>query len=1012
MGNYQTLEKAEFSKSLLRALSMKERKQWINDLDDIKISEQEVATFLHHWKEESLMNDKALKERLVMEQFDEEIFGKIIAISKDPHWIHTYQQEKKPAWMEWLEEAFQLNRTHLVEEKGQLHISLAFRPFTLWAKQKLHEFYCSHPSFAAKVNWKLLRSSLLFHLASELTNIGARTIILEMYIARKLKELEGETPVERYLSFVKKKLMDPDSLEFIYKEYPVLARLLMIRTNYYVEMAIEALIRFDHDVPRMHHLIGEEDLPLIGISAGMGDSHQKGHTVMRFTFSTQKELLYKPKSLAITLHFHQFLHWMNEQGFTPKLRGYEIIDCGDYAWEQCVIDKECKTEEQVANYYKRLGGYLAILYLLNGTDFHHENIIADGEYPTLIDLETLFHHIPEFKIAQTAEVKAKLQVVHSVLGTALLPHLFYKSPDGRGVDISGISGKEQELPNPVLQVENEGTDEMRFVRKKAIMKINGKNVPKWNGQQAEGAIYVDSIIEGFQRAAQIILQHKGELLGEKGLLAMFKEDEIRIVIRPTQYYGNFVLESQHPDYMRDGMERDKLLDRLWFTVLDTRQIPYEKKDLFNGDIPFFTTKPGSTDLFSSTGEKIPHFFKTSSYQLSEARIKGLTMEKIEQQCDWIAASVGSNALKKVQVKEINFNQMDLPEDNRDLFIGEARKIGAQLLEKAIYGEKNDATWIGLETNYYGQKQVSSLDRGLYNGLSGIALFLAYLGKVTGDKEFMSLSLQTMESILQAPIHVRNFPSAFFGQASILYVLSHFIALYGENEKWTNYRKGLIEEIGKNVETDTLFDLLGGSAGIIQVLLNEYEQYHDEQSLGIARLYGIHLLKNKHKTRQGIGWLDAMGNKPLGGFSHGTSGIAWSLFRLSRLTHEDEFFETAIEALKYDRSLYHREEENWKDIRCTPHKISDFPAYWCHGAAGIGLSRVLYLSYMKDPLLLQEIETAINTTLKRGMGRSHSLCHGDLGNAELFLQAGKTLSNPAWIKTVSYTHLTLPTTPYV
>jgi len=43
----------------------------------------------------------------------------------------------------------------------------------------------------------------------------------------------------------------------------------------------------------------------------------------------------------------------------------------------------------------------------------------------------------------------------------------------------------------------------------------------------------------------------------------------------------------------------------------------------------------------------------------------------------------------------------------------------------------------------------------------------------------------------------------------------------------------------------------------------------------------------------------------------------------------------------------------------------------------------------------EIETALQTTLAQGFGGNHSLCHGDLGNLELLLQASQVLAEPQW-----------------
>jgi lantibiotic modifying enzyme len=67
--------------------------------------------------------------------------------------------------------------------------------------------------------------------------------------------------------------------------------------------------------------------------------------------------------------------------------------------------------------------------------------------------------------------------------------------------------------------------------------------------------------------------------------------------------------------------------------------------------------------------------------------------------------------------------------------------------------------------------------------------------------------------------------------------------------------------------------------------------------------------------------------------------------------------------------------------------------WCHGAPGIGLARLCLLPPGGDSGIRAEIDAALRTTLASGFGRNHSLCHGDLGNLELLLQASETLGDP-------------------
>lgn len=69
--------------------------------------------------------------------------------------------------------------------------------------------------------------------------------------------------------------------------------------------------------------------------------------------------------------------------------------------------------------------------------------------------------------------------------------------------------------------------------------------------------------------------------------------------------------------------------------------------------------------------------------------------------------------------------------------------------------------------------------------------------------------------------------------------------------------------------------------------------------------------------------------------------------------------------------------------------------WCHGAPGIGNGRLRSLPHFDNAEIRAEIDTALHTTLTQGFGLNHCLCHGDLGNLDLLLQASQTLDDPKW-----------------
>jgi lantibiotic modifying enzyme len=73
--------------------------------------------------------------------------------------------------------------------------------------------------------------------------------------------------------------------------------------------------------------------------------------------------------------------------------------------------------------------------------------------------------------------------------------------------------------------------------------------------------------------------------------------------------------------------------------------------------------------------------------------------------------------------------------------------------------------------------------------------------------------------------------------------------------------------------------------------------------------------------------------------------------------------------------------------------------WCHGAPGIAISRMAIRRRLGDPDLdhdahvaLAETARAVRQTLPAG-GADHCLCHGLSGNADVLLEAARSLPDP-------------------
>jgi type 2 lantibiotic biosynthesis protein LanM len=327
----------------------------------------------------------------------------------------------------------------------------------------------------------------------------------------------------------------------------------------------------------------------------------------------------------------------------------------------------------------------------------------------------------------------------------------------------------------------------------------------------------------------------------------------------------------------------------------------------------------------------------------------------------------------------------------------AVQIGEHLGQLAYVSNTSDthtATWLGVTLTANGQQwSVTPLGTSLYDGLAGVGLFLAYLGEITQQHKFTALAQQTLTTLeQQRRLEPPTMLGGFSGWGGILYTYSCLGYLWQAPELWQR-ALGHLNTVFSLIPEDVHFDLLAGAAGGIGGALSLYSVIPEPCLLEFAHQCAHHLLNYAQPQAVGWGWPNPAGEgQALTGFAHGTAGIAWALLQLAAVTEEPllqtKFQSAAMAAIDYERQAFDPIHLNWRDFRSTsPHtSLTAGMTAWCHGAPGIGLARLQALPYLLDPQLPQEIQIAIQTTLRNGFGFNHCLCHGDLGNLELLDQA--------------------------
>lgn len=985
----------------------------------IKNNTESAKTRLEKWRNQPPFASKNyFNQRLAMDGITEQELLFLLSESKT-----TFQERhpETPIWLATLTEAFLTDTSNskelnllkdlkLDEIEGFLAV---IEPLIAQGYTKLsQEIEVLNQIQSEKIfEPEAVKEMLLTNLTEQLLEIIARTLVLELNVARLQELLKGDTSQERFRSFVERLRQQNVAISLL-QEYPVLARQVIIYIERWVTFSIEFLQHLCSDWQLIQEKFSPQQKPglLIALNDSAGDKHRERRSVMIAEFSSGLKLVYKPRSLAVDIHFQELLTWLNERGNHLPLRIPKVIDRNHYGWAEFITHESCQTPAEIKRFYERQGGYLALLYVTQSSDFHSENLIAHGEHPILIDLESLFHPLPGKLNASQAEYVADEKMAYSVLKIGLLPELLWGNDKSEGVDVSGFGTTEGQLtPHKLPYWQKSGTDEMQLQRKQMKM-TRDLNLPTLKGQDVKLLDYTEEIIAGFTNVYNLFIKHRDELLSPTSPLAAFAEDEIRVILRNTSSYEMMLNESFHPDLLRDALERDCFFDRLW---LQTQYQPYlnkviavERQDLLQGDIPLFTTYPNSRDLFSSSGKAIKDFLSESSIDLVYRCIQRLSEADLEQQLWFIRASLATTSTDIEHMQWLDYSlTKPIKIASKKKILESARAIGDRLEWLALRGT-NNVSWIGLNLVKEHQWALEPVGLDLYDGIPGITLFLAYLGDVTREQRYTTLAqaaLSTMQRKVQQNQSYFKSVGGFDGWGGVIYTLTHLSILWDRPDLLTEAEQ-IVSHLPKLIEQDRKFDILSGTAGCLGSLLALYRSKPNENTLAVAIKCGEQLIKHAQPMKRGVGWsANILKGQPLAGYSHGTAGIAWALLELASLTGEKRFQETALQAIEYERSLFCSEVNNWLDLRdladtvLTTNEPESIPQMcaWCHGASGIGLGRLGILHHLDNAEVRSEIDAALEKTMVEGFGSNHSLCHGDLGNLELLLQASLNLEDSQW-----------------
>jgi type 2 lantibiotic biosynthesis protein LanM len=748
----------------------------------------------------------------------------------------------------------------------------------------------------------------------------------------------------RFLDFTHR-LVGGSELADLLAAYPVLARVLGEACRQSLEGHLELLTRLAEDREQIvEKLLGGTDPgDLVSVEPG-GDPHRGGRSTATLTFQSGTKVVYKPRPLDLHAHFNEIVEWLSDKT-ALRLRTAAVFPRTGYGWLEHVQHNECDDLSGVHRFYQRQGALLALLYILDGTDVHYENLIACADQPVLVDVETLFHPsvVPTGVLGQDP---AHAALLSSVFRTALLPLLI--SGEHGVADMSGFGGDEgTTTPNNRVDWADAGLDSMHLVRRPGLART-AQNRPMLNGVAAEPRDHEVAVLTGFRTAYEAIAWNRDELLGPEGLLARCAQDEIRYLCRPTSIYATLLDEATHPDALRHADGRSQLLDLLWEADDSQRAlVPHELSELWAGDIPLFSTRPNSRDVWTADGVRVPDFLAHQGLAVVEAKIAAMSELDHHRQKWIVSACLATRPEPVVHASTASRPGLGVTEPDPKRLLAAATDIADEIMAHVHGDSGGPANWLGLELLDDHHWAVLPMGAGLSNGYTGTALFLAQIGTITGADKYCELARdavrpipEVLEVLASDPGTAQIVGPGFHGLGGISYALSRLSELLADADlvKWRDQCLDLMESI--HPAADGFPSYGEGAAGGLASML---------AMPGVAT---AERLANRYAD-QLVDAVEAALPAGAAGFTRGYTGVAWALGQYG--VPGDRHHAAARAALALD----------------TDEATS---AGWCSGEAGTALAR---LSVGVDTSFDQYLRNATERPVLADL----SLCHGELGAVE-------------------------------
>jgi type 2 lantibiotic biosynthesis protein LanM len=869
------------------------------------------------------------------------------------------------------------------------------------------------------------RSDLERWLLDRLSSVAAHALFIEFktFVASHDRDLAladdpamPDSPRRYYDRFVAE--MHEGGLRSLFEEYATLARLVVTLTDQW-RAAVESFgSRLSTDREELtEEFASSESLGRVTRLDPRGDPHRGGQVVFHLAFESGVELAYKPRDLRPEARFADLVSWANAASDRVDLDALDCLVRDGYGWMAWAEPNPCPTDDAVDRYYRRAGSLICLLYALNFTDGHLENVVAAGEYPVVVDLETLLKPTPPRSATPPASQRPERRQ-NSLLRTDMVP----EETPGDVQQVAGFDAASGERTGAQVRTFERVNTDVMDLRYDETATVSGDSLPQFEGEPVDPRERSDALAEGFAETYRFLLDERRALLADDGPLAAFADAELRFVYRPSQAYQTVLTPMRTPECLRDGRtlgcKTERLAEPFATGAVDRRLWPVyeaERTALWRADVPRFSVRADDTTL-RHDGAPVADCFDASPLEHARRRIESLSATDCREQLDLletaygsrpeapgsgVAATFGGASVKSNGASagtDGSFTESNGSSGNSSVAAasdGHDRSeyptvVFERLRAAATTDRGGNPTWHRCE----GEEGVrlAAVGDDFYGGRLGVAAFCAALGTTTGDASHRAFARRVASPVADE-LDADALAALDVGGATGIGSLTYGFGLLGElldaEEFEAAARRSAAALTPERFESAGN-DVTSGNAGAVLGLLGLYDRTGNDDLLGTATAAGEQLLADRVEIDGVRVWRTAAADRVLTGMAHGVAGIAYALIRLADRTGEERFRTAAREALGYEETAYSAARRNWRDDR--PNVESAFTTGWCGGRSGIGLSRLGLYEETGDEAFLADATRALAGTDPDRLDRFDHLCCGNSSRVEFLLRAGRTLDD--------------------